>query len=189
MAEVLALVGTLFSQAMTAATATGSFLAANAGTIGTALSVGSTIYGGIRGYETSKVTSAELKKKGDRELAVAQRDAERRRRETNLLISRQQAVASASGAGASDPSVKSVMEKTQAEGDYNAQLDMYNGMVSRADAYHEAAVARSEGRSGLVSSFIDAGRTIYTGISDRRRQASEGDYGIYGDHYINGVWS
>jgi len=179
MAEVLALVGTLFSQAMTAVTSAGSFLAANAGTIGTALSVGSTIYGGIRANQTAKAESKELQKKGDRELAASQREADRRRRETNLLVSRQQAVAAASGAGASDPSVKAVMEKTQAEGDYNAQLDMYNGLVSRADNYHDAAVTRSEGKSKMWSSFIDAGNTIYSNVADRKRRSSGGDAYVY----------
>ena len=179
MAEVLALVGSFMSQAMTAATTAGSWMAANAGTIGTALSVGSTIYGGIRANQTAKVESEALKDKGDRELAASQREAMRRRRETQLLVSRQQAVAAASGAGASDPSVKSVMEKTQAEGDTNAMLDMYNGMVSRADYRAEAANTRSEGRSRMWGSFLDAGRTIYSDISDRQRRSNSGDSYVY----------
>lgn len=179
MATVLALVGSMFTQAMTAATSAGSFLAANAGTIGTALSVGSTIYGGVRGYQSSKIESGLMKEKGDNELAAAQREAQRKRRETNLLLSRQQAVAAASGAGAKDPSVMSVMAKTEAEGNYNAQLDMYNGLVSRADLYREAAVTRSEGKSKLFGSLLDAGSTIYSGMAKRKRESSAGDNYVY----------
>ncbi len=172
MAEVLAVLGTIGSQAMAAASTAGSFLAANAGTIGTALSVGSTIYGGLAGYTQAKGTAANMKKKGDQELAVAQREAERKRRETQLLISRQTAVAGASGAGATDPTVLSVMGKTQAAGDEAAMLDMYNGMVNRSDLRSQAGSVKSEGRSKLFGSFLDAGGTIYSDFAKRRREQS-----------------
>lgn len=148
-------------------------MAANAGTISTALSVGSTLYGGLRAYQGSKAEAASLKQKGDNELAVAQRDAMRKRRETDLLLSRQRAVASSSGGGATDPTVLSVMGKTQQEGDYNAMLDMYNGLTSRADLYKEAATVRSEGKSKLVGSILDAGGTLYSDLARRRREARE----------------
>lgn len=173
MAEVLAILGTIGSQVMSAATTAGSFLAANAGTIGTALSVGSTVYGGLAANAQAKGEAKNLKKKGDLELAKSQREAERKRRETQLLVSRQAAVAGASGAGATDPSVLSVMGKTKAEGDAAAMLDMYNGMVNRADLYTEAKTVRAEGKSKLFGSFLDAGSTIYGELGRRQRMAKE----------------
>ena len=177
MAEVLALVGSLFTKAITAASTAGSFIAANAGTIGNALTVGSTIYGGVRGYQASKQEAKGLQAKGDAELAAAQREAAQKRRETQLIVSRQQAVAAASGGGASDPTVKSIMGKTIA--DNSAKLDMYNGLVSRADLYREAATTRSEGKSKMFGSFVDAASTIYGGVAKRRREAYAGDNYVY----------
>jgi len=179
MAEVLALVGSLFTKAITAASTAGSFIAANAGTIGNALTVGSTIYGGVRGYQASKQEAKGLQAKGDAELAAAQREAAQKRRETQLIVSRQQAVAAASGGGASDPTVKSIMGKTIAEGANSAKLDMYNGLVSRADLYREAATTRSEGKSKMFGSFVDAASTIYGGVAKRRREAYAGDNYVY----------
>ncbi len=176
MAEVLAVLGTIGSQVMSAATTAGSYLAANAGTIGTALSVGSTVYGGLSAYKQGKDTSKALKAKGERELAVSQREAERKRRETQLLVSRQNAIAGASGAGATDPSVLAVMGKTKTEGDNAAMLDMYNGMVNRSDLYTEANTVRGEGKSKLFGTFLDAGSTIYSSLARKKRTSLEYSY-------------
>lgn len=173
MAEVLAVLGTIGSQVMSAATTAGSFIASNASTIGTALSAASTVYGGVAANSMAKGEAKNLKKKGDQELAVAQKEADRKRRETKLLLSRQQAVAGASGAGASDPTVLSIMGKTEEEGKTAAMLDMYNGMVNRSDLFTEAGTVRAEGRSKLFGSFLDAGGTIYGDIARRERMKRE----------------
>lgn len=176
MAEVLAVLGTIGSQVMSAATTAGSFIAANAGTIGTALSVGSTIYGGLAANAQAKGEAKNLKKKGEQQIAVAQREADRKRRETNLLLSRQTAVAGASGAGVTDPTVLSVMGKTKTEGDNAAMLDMYNGMVNRSDLYTEANTVRGEGKSKLFGTFLDAGSTIYSSLARKKRTSLEYSY-------------
>lgn len=169
MAEVMLALGPIMSSMMTAASSAGTFLAANAGTIGTALAAGGTIYGGLQANAQSKVEAKGLKKKGDAEFSSAQREAMDRRRQTQLVVSRQKAVSAASGGGATDDSVTAVMEKTQAEGDYNAMMDMYNGSVNRADLYSEAKTVRKEGKSKLIGSFIDAGTTIYGDMAKRQR--------------------
>jgi hypothetical protein len=110
-----------------------------------------------------------MERKGDAELAASQREAMRRRRETEQIMSRGRAVAAASGGGAQDESVTSILSKVQQEGDYNAQMDMYNGIVSRADLYKEAAVARTEGKRKFFSSFIDAGSTVYGDMREKKR--------------------
>ena len=179
MAMVLAALGSMFSQAMAAATTAGTFLASNAGTIGTALAAGGTVYSGISQYQASKAEAKQLKAKGDNELAKSQREADRRRRETQVLVSRANAVAAASGAGATDASVMATKEKIQAEGDNNAMLDMYNGLVNRSDLYREAATTKASGRSKLFSSIIDAGSTVYSDIARRNRESQSGDAYVY----------
>jgi uncharacterized membrane protein YebE (DUF533 family) len=170
MAEMMLALGTMFSKVMTMATTAGSALVSNAGTIGTALSAGSTIYGGIQANQESKAVAASMKKKGDNEFSAAQRQSLEKRRQTELIMSRQKAVAAASGGGASDPSVQSIMEKTQQEGDYSAMMDMYNGTVNRGDLYAEADTVRREGRSKMLGSFMDAGTTIYGDIERRKNK-------------------
>jgi hypothetical protein len=159
-----------------AAGTAGSFLAANAGTIGTALTAVGTIYGGVQANKAAKVEAKSLQKKGDNELAIGQRQALRARQEKERVLSRQRAVAAASGAGATDPSVEAVMGKTEQEGEYNALLEMYRGQQNRADLYAEAKTRRKEGKSALVGSFIDAGGTIYSSLDKSRRAKREFDY-------------
>lgn len=176
MAPILAALPAMFASLTTAAGTAGTFLAANAGTIGTALTAAGTIYGGVRAYQGAKSEAQSLKKKGDDEFAIAQRQAMRTRQEKDRLLSRQRAVAAASGAGATDPSVEAVMGRTEKEGEYNALLDMYRGTQNRNDLYAEANTTRQEGTSKLIGSFIDAGGTIYSGISRRRRSTAEFAY-------------
>lgn len=179
MAMVLAALGSMFSQALSAATTAGTFLASNAGTIGTALAAGGTVYSGISNYQASKAEAKQLKEKGNNEFAKSQREASRRRRETQVLVSRANAVAAASGAGATDESVMATKEKIQAEGDNNAMLDMYNGLVNRSDLFREAASRKAEGKSGLISSFINAGSTVYSDLARRNRESQSGDAYVY----------
>lgn len=173
MAEVIAILGTIGTQLAAGAGATGTFLASNAGLIGTALSAGGTVYGGLKAKQNADVEAAGMKKKGDAEFAIGQRDAMRRRKETEQLTSRQRAVAAASGGSATDASVEAIMGRTQQEGDYNAMIDMYNGAVNRADLYQGARNRQKEGKSELLGSFINAGATVYGDYAARRRQRLE----------------
>lgn len=179
MAEIIATIGAIGSQiagaVTTAATAAGSFAAAHPVLISSALAGGGTIYSGVRANAASQAESKDLKRKGDEELAIAQIEAKRRRKEAELLTSRQRAVAGASGAGVNDPSVTAIMAKTEEEGSYNAMLDMYNGLTSRADLRNQARESRREGRDALWGSFVDAGRSIYSDWSEIKRRRGK-DY-------------
>lgn len=172
MAEIMMTLGALGAKLLTAATTAGSWAAANAGTIGAIASAGGTIYGGVAAKQASDFEAKSLKRKGDAEFAAGQREAMRRRKETEIILSRQKAVAASSGAGATDPTVEAIMGKTQQEGDYSAMMDMYNGAINRADLYAEAKSAKTAGNQDLMKSFFDAGRTIYSDFSDRRRRNS-----------------
>jgi hypothetical protein len=173
MAEILAIVGTIGSQLATGVSTAGTFLASNAGLIGTALTAGGTVYSGIRAQQNAEAEAKGMKKKGDAEFAIGQRDSIRRRKETEQLMSRQRAVAAASGGSATDASVEAIMGRTQQEGDYNAMIDMYNGAVNRADLYQGARNRQKEGKGDLLGSVINAGATVYGDYAARRRQRLE----------------
>lgn len=177
MAEMMAVLGALTTKLVAGATAAGSFLTSPAGmAIGTGLTAASTIYGGVQANQDAKVESKYLKEKGDQEFSSAQRESMRRRRETALVVSRQKAIAGASGGAVTDPTVQSVMEKTTAEGEYSAMMDMYNGTISRANLNAEAASVKRSGKRKLVSSFLDAGSTIYGDIAKRRQPSYDSLY-------------
>lgn len=144
-----------------------------AGLVGTGISAIGSIYSGQRAKAAAKFEAASMKQKGDADFAIAQREAMRRRKETEFTLSRQRAVAASSGGDVTDPSVQSIMAQTQQEGDYNAMIDMYNGATSRADLYKAAAVRRAEGKSAATASYLEAGSTIYSGLSRSRRLTSE----------------
>lgn len=141
--------------------------------LGTALSAGGTIYAGAKANQSAQAQADSMEAKGEQELAISQRKAAESRREKRLALSRQLAVAAASGGGATDPTTESIMAQTEEKGEYNALLDMYNGRSMRADLYNEAGTARAEGKSQLVGSVINAGSTIYDGFSKRRRSTAE----------------
>lgn len=170
MATIMTALTLLGSKLAVGAATAGTFLGAHAGTIGTALAAGGTIYSGIQANQSAKTEAKSLKRKGDAEFAGAQAEARKRRQEKDLVLSRQQAVAAASGGSASDASVQSVMGKTEIAGETNALMEMYNGAVLKSDLYSEAATVRKEGKSKLMGSLIDAGSTIYGDVAKRRRE-------------------
>lgn len=141
--------------------------------IGGLLSAAGTIYSGISAMQQAKQQAKALKEKGDQEYAIAQRKMLKSRKEARLAVSRQRAVAAASGGAATDPTVESIMGKTYQQGEYNALMDMYNGAVMRSDLYQEAANVKKSGTSAMIGSILDAGSTLYSGISSSRRTTAE----------------
>lgn len=156
------------------------FLAANAGTISTVMSVGGalagaagTIYSGQQNAEFAKVQADSMKKKGDQEVAIAQRRAMESRRQKNLALGRARVVAAASGGGTGD-TVSDIMTGIEQRGEYNALTDMYNGRVARNDLYTDAFITKEQGQAGKTASYLSAGSqllsaggTIYSDYSDR----------------------
>lgn len=139
--------------------------------IGSAISGVGAIAGGIQANEQAKAQAKAMEKKGESEYAIAQRKMMEGNRQARLAVSRQRAVAAASGGGVSDPTVESIMGKTEARGSYNALMDMYNGATIRDDLYQNAANTRAEGRGAMIGGFINAGSTIFDSIGKRRSTA------------------
>jgi hypothetical protein len=172
------LAATVGSTAAVAGTALGG-AGGVASAIGTGLSAAGSIYSGIQQNAAAKVEAKQLKTKGDAEYAAAQVKARETRREKDLVMSRQRAVAAASGGGVSNETVEGLMAKTEQRGEYSALLDMYNGAVMRNDLYNDAAATRASGKSALTGSIIGAGSTVASGAGDiyssarsRRRSAT-----------------
>ena len=171
MAPVLAAIG-----------AVGTFLSANAATIGTVLQVGGalagaagTVYSGVQNEQYAKEQAKSMKSKGDQEFAISQRRAMEARRQKQLALGRAQAVAAASGGGTGD-TVSDIMTGIEARGEYNALTELYNGTVARNDLYADAALTKQAGKDGKTASFMSAGTqllgaggTIYSDYGARKR--------------------
>lgn len=167
---------------MAALGAVGSFLSANAATIGTALQVGGalagaagTVYSANQDAKFANEQAKAMKAKGDQELAIAQRKAMETRRQKRLALGRTRAVAAASGGGTGD-TVTDIMTGIEERGEYNALTDLYSGRVARSDLYREANLTKTMAREAKRSSWLTAGTsllssagTIYSDYGARKR--------------------
>lgn len=125
------------------------------------------IAGGIAANNAAQEEALQMEARGKEDFAASQREAGERRREAALVQSRQQALAAASGAGASAdaPTIVRLMGDTAAQGEYNAQTDLYGGRQRRAGMRDSARARRAEGRASLLGSVFDAAGTIAGGTN------------------------
>ncbi len=154
------------------ATAAGGSLLGTLGTIGSVLTAGGTIYGGMVANQNAQAQAGALKKKGDDAFAVAQRKEISDAKNAAMVQSRQRALNAAGGNGSTDTttSIGGVMARTQQQGEYNAMMDMYNGAVDRSDMYDAAKSASASGTNAVIGSVISAGSGLYKDAANRSRQ-------------------
>jgi hypothetical protein len=142
--------------------------------------------------------------------AASQREMANRRRSARYAQSRALAVAAASGAGASDPTVSNLISELEGEGEYGALAAMYEGEERARSLEFGATTARRYGKAVMGASALSAGSTLLGGANSwydkyggtgapgnpgsafstfggMRRSAAEGtaiaDYGINGPRY------
>ena len=80
-----------------------------------------------RAAQAKRFEAQQLRVNAGQELAAGQRAGFEQDRQTKLLESRQIALAAASGAGASDPTVMNLIARTAKEGSYRAAVAIYGG--------------------------------------------------------------
>ena len=129
-----------------------------------------------REAQASVFVANQYTQQAGQEIAVAQRQAIEVRRQSQLLQSRALAVAAASGAGASDPTIIQLISQVSGEGAYRAAVALYDGeekarqlrMKADASRYEAAsAVASGEAQSSAyklsaASSLLQGAGTLYT---------------------------
>lgn len=106
-----------------------------------------------------------------RNIASSQLKAKETRRENRSLISKQIAIAAASGASTSEKNIADLISRTAKEGEYAAMVDLYEGNL-KADALRNEALsyrlkadrtiaegkaARKASRTAAASSLLSAG--------------------------------
>lgn len=157
MAELIATVGALAGKAVAAVSAGGLGSALAVG--GTVLSAGGAMAAGRAQRAASNFEAAQLEARAKSEIAVAQRDAARDRRQKELVQSRARAVGAASGGGV-DLRLLSTIEE---EGTYNELMARWEGSERARSSRLNADVARMEGRNEERAGRIKGFSTLLSG--------------------------
>jgi hypothetical protein len=127
---------------------------------GKVLQAGGSIFGGIAANKAAKAEAGQLKTQAGLERATSQREAMEERRQARLLNSRALAVAAASGGAVDDPSVVNLMADIDAEGEYRALTQLYEGETEARGLEAQAKARRKEGRNAKIAGFINAGASL-----------------------------
>jgi hypothetical protein len=158
-----------------------AFLAA-LGPLGTAISAAGTIVGGLAGMAQGNAQAAMMEHRAKMERqqamearAIGTRQAMEKRREGDLMQSKLQARAAASGGGAADPTVIKLGQDIAGRSEYSALFDMYQG-ENRARGYEDSAnasmasakSAEQQGKFALLGSLFKAGGTIMGGAGSMK---------------------
>ncbi len=143
---------------------------------GQSFSAGSEFIHGLQARDAAEFQAQQLRINADNALASSQRVAEDSDRQAQIIKSRALAVAAASGGGASDPGVVSIMARNAEEMAYRRQAALYEGL-DRARSLNLAADTRVyEGKAAAVNSAINAAGKIYgastTLMKGQAREAS-----------------
>ena len=109
---------------------------------------------GINQRIAADYKARQLEQNATQQIAASQRRAGEERRRAQLVASRALAVAGASGAGVSDPSVANLLADLEGEGAYRAGVAMYDAeeqarqmRMGAATSRYEGAIAEAGGRS------------------------------------------
>lgn len=131
--------------------------------IGSLVGAAGQVVGGINANNAARAEAAQLEMQGKEEFAAGQREAIAKRREGQLINSRVQALAAASGAGADSPTIVKLMSGTAAEAELNAGTAMYGAKARRRGAFDKATAARASGQASLLGSMFSATGTAMGG--------------------------
>jgi hypothetical protein len=136
---------------------------------GTVISANQQRNAGIQQQMNADFEAQQYDKAANNELAVSQREAEKARRESRYLQSRATAVAAASGAGATDPTVVNLIGDLEAEGEYNALTALYNGQQQAESLKTGGAITRRRGSAYRNAGNMNAVSTVISGASSMAR--------------------
>lgn len=136
-----------------------------AGLAGSGLQAVGTMNQAKYGSEVAQVQNQELNQKANQDAASAERQQITAERQTELALSRTQALAAASGGGATDPTVLNVEGQIARQGTYNALSALYNGTAAAAaDRYQGKIDLFQAGQQAAAAPFAALGQVL-SGIS------------------------
>lgn len=133
--------------------------------------IGGSLLGGagkiIEATSQSKALKKEAKqldRKAGSTRATSQRSANEELRQSRLVGSRALALAAASGAGASDPTVMNLIASIAGEGQYRSLTELYNGNTEAVGYEDQADANRRAAKAVKTAGYVGAGATILGGV-------------------------
>lgn len=120
---------------------------------------------GVAANNQAQYQAEQERMQGKEEFASSQRDADAKRKESQLVQSRQQALAASSGGGADDPTIIKLMTETAAQGEYNAQASLYGGENRKRGLFDQAKGTEMSGQASLLGGFLAGAGQIASGFA------------------------
>lgn len=133
---------------------------------GTVVSAVGTIAAGNAQKASADFQAKQADARAAEERAAGQRDQMEVNNKTNLVLSRQRALAAGSGFDALSPDIVNLAGDTAARGAYQAGMARYGGNVRGQDYNLRAAGLRMSGQSYQTAGYIGAAGTILQGGAD-----------------------
>lgn len=150
-------------------------------TVATVASVGATLYSAYQQGEAADRTAGQLRSQGKaqrdadyfeaaqleqnagQDVAASQRNAQNAQRQSQIIQSRALAVAGASGASPSDPSIAKIMADLAKEGQLAVESHLYQGNESARQGALQAKVKRYQGDQAEAGLAVSASSALATG--------------------------
>ena len=129
------------------------------------IAAGGTLLQGAQAKQQGDAEAVQLNYIAGQSRAASQREAAERRRSSRYAQSRVQALAAASGAGASDPTVVNLISELAGEGEYGALAAMYEGEDRAGGLELAGRASRRQGDAAMSASVVQAGSTLLGGAS------------------------
>lgn len=139
--------------------------------VSSAISAIGSVMGGVAANNQAQYQADQQEAAGKEELAASQRQAEQQRKEGALVQSRQQALAAASGAGATDPTIVQLMTDTAGAAELNAQSSLFGGEQRKRGMFDTAKGTRMTGQASMVGSFLSAAGDLTSGFAKYRKDS------------------
>lgn len=125
-----------------------------------------TLQEGQEANYAAKLEAQQMEAKANEERAVSQRRAIQARRIADRAKSRAKAVAAASGAGATDPTMENIYGDIEDQGTFNVLSELYQGEAKGQGLDFGAKMRRRAGKNALKTSrYRAAGNLLEGGTS------------------------
>lgn len=152
-------------------------VSAVAGLAGTLMSANAERDAGKSEAMARQMEARALERKAAEDRAAAQREAIRRSKESELANSRAQALAAASGGGATDKTVLDLMAGAAEEGEYQTQAAIYEGESRGRGLESQAEIERFKAQRARKAGNMRANATLLSGASSFAGAASKIKFG------------
>ena len=131
--------------------------------------------------------AAQLRQLANSDMAQAERQGEYEKLRTDMVTSRQLALAAASGGGASDPTIVNLIARTAAEGAYRQASAIYSGEdaarlreMQAEGAEYQGKTAKVAGELNAVGGVVGGASTLFSGAARSNQMRKYGMLAKYG---------